>query len=112
MTTYYVRVDGSNANTGTADTAAGAWLTIDYAVGATSGVTAGDTIKVGPGTYNEIVSVAVSGSAGNYITLIANGGTPLISGTGLEAGFMWGLVSIYDYDYWIIDGFEIANAHE
>lgn len=52
MTTYYVRVTGSNAAAGTS--AGAAWLTISYAM---THVAAGDTIYVGAGTYR--VSAAI-----------------------------------------------------
>lgn len=56
MATYYVRTDGNNANAGTADTAAGAWLTVDYATkNSLNGVlAAGDTVYLQPGaTFTE-----------------------------------------------------------
>jgi hypothetical protein len=68
--TYYVRTDGNNGNTGTANTAAGAWLTINYAAGH---VSAGDVVRVQAGTYVETASPSVSGTAGNTVTLVADG---------------------------------------
>lgn len=65
MTTYYVAKTGNNANPGTL---ASPWLTVDYAWSAGSGVVAGDTIKIGPGTYREDMNWAVSGTSGNKIT--------------------------------------------
>ena len=55
-TIYYVRTDGSNANTGTSNTAGGAWLTVAYAAAHT---TSGDDIFVQPGTYTETSQVAL-----------------------------------------------------
>lgn len=49
-TNYYVRTDGSNSNTGTTNTAGGAWLTLYYAVTHT---TSGDIIHMGSGTFTE-----------------------------------------------------------
>lgn len=43
MATYYLRTDGSDANPGTADTAGGAWRTLEHAGAA---VAAGDTVFV------------------------------------------------------------------
>lgn len=74
-TTYYVRQDGNNANTGTANTAGGAWRNINYAVNYTC-IKAGDTINVIPGIgnapYNETVTITKSGIANNRIRLIGN----------------------------------------
>ena len=57
MATYYVRPNGSDANTGTGPAANQAWATIQKALGATSGVVGGDTIYVAPGHYLEQVVV-------------------------------------------------------
>lgn len=69
-TTYYVRTDGNNGNAGTANTAGGAWLTIDYAADT---VSPGDTVRVQAGTYAATVSPGVSGTNGNVITFVADG---------------------------------------
>jgi hypothetical protein len=68
--TYYVRTDGSNANAGTSNTAGGAWLTIGFAV---DSVTAGDTIRIQAGTYNEIPTPSDNGTSGSSITYVADG---------------------------------------
>jgi hypothetical protein len=74
-TTYYVRQDGNNTNTGTANNAAGAWRNINYAVNYTC-IKAGDTVNVIPGInnapYNETVTITKSGIANNRIRLIGN----------------------------------------
>ena len=54
MATYYVRKTGSDSNAGTS--AGAAWLTIGKALGA-SGISSGDTVYIGAGTYREIVTV-------------------------------------------------------
>lgn len=68
--TFYVRTDGNNANTGTANTADGAWRSINYGAGH---VSAGDVVRVQAGMYVETASPAVSGTAGNTVTLVADG---------------------------------------
>lgn len=68
--TYYVRMDGNNANAGIANSASGAWRTIDYAADHAG---AGDVIRVQAGSYSERVSPSMSGTAGNTITLVADG---------------------------------------
>jgi hypothetical protein len=57
MATYYVRPGGSDANAGTGSGTGQAWLTIQKALGATSGVVGGDTIYVAPGHYFEQVVI-------------------------------------------------------
>jgi hypothetical protein len=60
MATYYVRLDGSDSNTGTGPGINQAWQTIQKALGATSGVVGGDTIYIAPGHYLEQVTVGFS----------------------------------------------------
>lgn len=60
MATYYVKTTGSNASAGTSVGAA--WQTINYALGATSGVVSGDTIHIAAGVYREIVTVGFTTS--------------------------------------------------
>jgi hypothetical protein len=68
--TFYVRLDGSNSNTGSANNSGGAWRTIDYAA---DRVSAGDIVRVQAGTYVEVVTPGVSGTSGNTVTLVADG---------------------------------------
>ena len=60
MATYYVKTTGNNASAGTS--VATAWQTINYALGATSGVASGDTINIAAGVYREIVTVGFTTS--------------------------------------------------
>lgn len=63
MTTYYVSPSGSDANNGLGPDASHAsnkpWLTIAKALGA-AGIASGDTVYIGPGTYREVVTVAMT----------------------------------------------------
>jgi hypothetical protein len=98
---YYVAANGSNTNPGTATQP---WRNVDYAV---DNASPGDTIFVRGGTYNERVTISVSGTAGEYITLRGySGETPILDGTGLGNGTM-----IYgeNISYFKIIGFEIRN---
>jgi hypothetical protein len=60
--TYYVRTNGSDANNGAANTAGGAWLTLQYAVNWLSRNVDGGgytiTLSVGTGTYTENCSIS------------------------------------------------------
>ena len=101
---FFVATNGSNANSGTETLP---WLTIQYAVDQAS---AGDTINVKSGVYNELLTFNQSGSAGNYITLRnAAGETPIIDGSGLDAASQPGLIKIFDKNYIVVQGFEIRN---
>jgi hypothetical protein len=69
--TYYVRTDGNNSNNGLANSAGGAWRTIDFAA---DNVSAGDVIRVQAGTYEERVSLGVEGTGvDNTVTFVADG---------------------------------------
>lgn len=67
---YYVRTDGSNTNSGLQADAQNAWRTIDYAVDSAS---AGDTVYVNSGEYDERVTCQVSGTASSYINIVGVG---------------------------------------
>jgi hypothetical protein len=68
--TYYVRTDGNDSNLGTSNSAGGAWLTIGKCA---STIVAGDFCRVQAGTYAAVVTEATDGSAGNFITYVADG---------------------------------------
>jgi hypothetical protein len=64
MATYYVcSSTGSDANNGLGPDASAVtnkpWLTIGKALGA-AGISSGDTVYIGPGTYREVVTVAMT----------------------------------------------------
>jgi DNA-binding beta-propeller fold protein YncE len=61
--TYYVRIDGSDSNTGLSDTSGGAFLTITKALSAVSMIDFGGfvvTIQIGDGTYTASLTVPVT----------------------------------------------------
>lgn len=57
MATYYVRISGNDSNTGLSP--AQAWRTIGKALGS-SGISSGDTVFIGAGTYRETVTVGMT----------------------------------------------------
>ena len=63
MTVYYVSPSGNDANNGLGPDASHAtnkpWLTIGKALGA-AGIASGDTVYIAPGTYREVVTVAMT----------------------------------------------------
>ncbi|MCF8478780.1 MAG: DUF2793 domain-containing protein [Pseudolabrys sp.] len=75
---YYVRGDGSDANTGLADTAGGAFLTVQKAVDVTASLDLSIydvTIQIGNGTYTEPVQLRTVLGAG-MVTLKGDPTTP------------------------------------
>ncbi len=105
-TTYYVSTSGNDTNSGSISSP---WRTIQHAA---NSVAAGDTVYVRAGVYNEVVSIPASGSAsGGSITFSSYPGElATIDGTGLAIpGGQWGLVTIENQSYIIINGFEIRN---
>ena len=73
--TYYVRTDGSDANTGLVNNAGGAWLTLQHAA---DEVLVGDTVNVESGTYVGFVlgwDGEQSGAQGHPIWFKSNGAT-------------------------------------
>jgi hypothetical protein len=105
MTQYYVRKDGNDGNTGTADSAGGAWLTINKAG---TVLVAGDTVTVGDGTYNETVLLSTnSGNAGAKITYQSKNylGAKVVSpGTGTSSAFRT------TKDYIVVRGFDVTGG--
>jgi hypothetical protein len=73
MATYYVRTDGSDANTGTGPATNQAWQTITKAIGAT-GIAPGDTLYIAPGVYRGSFTTAFTNPAneGQRITIAGN----------------------------------------
>jgi hypothetical protein len=79
--TYFVRTDGNNGNSGTSDSAGGAWRTIDYAA---DHVSAGDVVRVQAGTYGEFVTPGVNGSSVNSMVTFVASGTVQMGGWALN----------------------------
>jgi len=98
---YYVAKNGSDNNPGTADLP---WSTIQHAA---DKLTAGDTVYIREGIYNEHVYTVQSGNAKNYIVFSAYPGeTPIIEGTAVTES-QNGI--IIDKSYIKLIGLEISN---
>jgi hypothetical protein len=104
---FYVSPSGSDSNPGTITAP---WLTIQHAA---NSVQQGDTVFVRAGTYNESVTIAVSGSAAAGPVTFESypGETAIVDGTGLtvSGSNTQGLFNIEDESYVTIEGFEIQN---
>lgn len=111
--TFYVSTSGSNSNSGSYTAP---WLTIQHAA---STVTAGATVYVEAGTYNESVNFPNSGTASEPI-VFSNypGQTATIDGTGLSCctsnppssgNETEGLINIVNGSYITVEGFQIQN---
>ena len=79
-TTYYVRSTGDDGNPGTSPSQA--WKTISQAADT---MTAGDTVYVGAGTYNEEVKPGTGGTQGNPIRYLADSSGALTGDAGTVA---------------------------
>ncbi len=106
--TFYVSTSGNDSNAGTVGSP---WRTIQHAA---NSVTAGATVDVRGGTYNESVTIAVSGnsSAGYIIFQSYPGESAILDGTGVAccgSSGVNGLFNIVDESYLIISGFVIQN---
>lgn len=68
---YYVRTDGNNSNNGSANSPSQAWKTVEYA---SHHVSAGDTIRIQEGIYEEQVTPGINGSGvDSTVTFVADG---------------------------------------
>ena len=106
MANYYVGKDGNDSHTGLSDDTAHRWLTIQKAL---SVMVAGDTTTVHAGTYNEKISPANSGSAGNLITLQAYPGDNVIV-DGTSVGITeYGILTI-NTSYFTVSGLVFQNS--
>jgi hypothetical protein len=95
---------GNDSNPGTQ---ASPWLTIQHAANTTE---AGDTVYVLAGTYNESVTINVSGSAAAPIIFESSpAGAAIVDGTGLTPSGTQGLFNITNQSYVTIQGFVIQN---
>ena len=106
---YYVRSDGSNSNNGLTNTAAGAFLTIQYALNTLGGLDVdiyNVTIQVQDGTWTEALTLEQPEGHGVF-TLLGNAATPtncILSVTSANAIFGYGV------ERWVIRGFQIQVA--
>jgi len=107
--TCYVAKTGNDGNAGTSGSP---WLTINYAA---SQVTAGDTVYVKVGNYNEQVTFANSGTDGNYIHLTNySGDIVTINGAGVNFTQPWGddegIITIWSKSYIKVTNMRIENS--
>jgi hypothetical protein len=104
--TYYVATSGNDSNPGSS---VAPWKTIQHAANTAA---AGDTVLVHGGVYNEHVAFSKSGSANaGYITFRSvPGETATVDGTGLDIPqHQWGLFTLQNVSYVIVEGFEVRN---
>lgn len=107
--TYYVRTDGSDSNTGLANTAGGAFLTIQKALNVAATLDCGTfnlTIQVAAGTYTGAITLPPLIGSGTF-TLQGDVATPanvIISVTGASRG-----ISASNSGSWTIKGFRVQT---
>ncbi len=103
--THYVATTGNDNNSGTLTSP---WRTIQKSANT---VSAGSTVCVRGGVYNEKVTFTVSGTAGSYITFQSYPGeTAVVDGTGITVpAAETGLFMITSQQYLILRNFELRN---
>ncbi|MCK4553185.1 right-handed parallel beta-helix repeat-containing protein, partial [Candidatus Pacearchaeota archaeon] len=105
LNAYYVAKNGNDSNLGTEDQP---WLTIQKSADT---MTAGDTVYIMAGNYNERVWLKNSGSVDNYITYTAYpGDTVTIDGTGIPLPNWYGLFDVSDKSYIKVSGLRVINS--
>jgi hypothetical protein len=111
--TYYVRTDGSDSNTGLANTSGGAFLTIGHAIGVASRLNLNGytlTISVGAGTFTGGIALqTVAGLFGPYQFVIEGAGTGSTTITSNNA--YGGTVSAYTGGMGTIKNASITNSN-
>ena len=108
--TYYVRTDGSDSNDGLANTAAGAFLTIQKAIDTVAGLDINSnsvTIQVAAGTYAETVTVSGPWVGGNSVTLLGDATTPSNVQISPASG---SCVTMTGYSMMNISGFKLVST--
>lgn len=109
--TYYVRTDGNDANTGLADTAGGAFLTIQKGLDAAASIDSGIydvVVQVGAGTWTAEVVLPQCEGKGQF-TLRGNTATPASVLLNVSSG----LRAIYANNIstpWIVEGFKLQAS--
>ena len=102
--TYYVSINGSDANAGTSNAP---FKNINTALGK---VVAGDTVLVRGGTYHEQINFLKSGtSEKNIIVKAYPGEKPVIDGSNITVIGWQALVTLSNVRYITIEGFDICN---
>ncbi len=99
---FYVRPDGSDSNSGSANTYQDAWATIQKAADT---LRPGDIVEVQAGTYYEAVKVIISGESARYITYRANGQV-IIDGQNTRPY----CVKLEGVNFIKVDGFTLINS--
>ena len=100
-TDYYVSPSGNDSNPGTSGAP---WQTLQYAV---DQLQPDDILHVAPGTFNEKITLHVSGTPNHPITITGGFPVPLLDGTGLFS--QNALIDITNQSYITINQLELQN---
>jgi len=115
--TYYVRVDGSDSNSGLLNTAGGAFLTIQHALNwARDNIDANYhkvVVQVGPGTYSEalVVGNVIGVNEGGWPTkeLCLRGNVADCSLTTIDSGASICVTGVGVHAAWLTEGFTLDS---
>ena len=109
-TTYYVRTDGSDSNSGTGTSASEAWATVAGA--ASKSLNAGDIVYVRAGTYVGEITPTVDGTSASPIQFIADTDGAIFGTSGdviLQANSGEHVLEVLDDDYLTFIGFRMQG---
>ena len=108
--TYYVRTDGSDSNNGLANTAGGAFLTIQKAMTVAASLdcsTFNLTVQVGAGTYTTFFALPKMTGSGTF-TLLGNAATPASCIISITSNAC--VSGVDTFSAWTINGFKLQTT--
>jgi len=112
--TYYVRTDGSDANTGLANTAGGAFLTVQKAVDVVATLDFSiykATISLADGTHDNGSGIALKRCVGAEPPWIYGSSSAILDAGDITEGSGGATITAANCGSWIFSGFKIVGGH-
>lgn len=112
--TYYVRTDGSDANTGLANTAGGAFLTVQKAVDVVATLDFGiytATISLADGTHDNGGTINLKRCIGAEPPWIYGSSSAILDASDITNGSGGATIAAADCGPWVLSGFKIIGGY-